>query len=78
LCDQQTVERIKQLIKAANLPVTAPSRFSPDDYLKAMGRDKKVSAGKIRIILNGAIGQAKIYSDIPLTQIKQAIVVHSA
>ncbi|MBF0193906.1 MAG: 3-dehydroquinate synthase [Magnetococcales bacterium] len=77
LCDQQTVERIKQLIKNANLPVSAPNHFSPDDYLKAMGRDKKVSAGKIRVILNGKIGQAKIYSDIPHSQIKQAIAAHS-
>jgi 3-dehydroquinate synthase len=77
LCDQQTVERIRQLIKKANLPATAPSHFSPDDYLQAMGRDKKVSGGKIRIILNGEIGQAKIYSDIPHAQIKQAIIAHS-
>ncbi|MBF0379674.1 MAG: 3-dehydroquinate synthase [Magnetococcales bacterium] len=78
LCDQQTVERIKQLLTQANLPVTAAKSFSPDDYIKAMGRDKKVAGGKIRVILNGSIGQAKIYSDIPHSQIKQAIVAHSA
>ncbi|MBF0358357.1 MAG: 3-dehydroquinate synthase [Magnetococcales bacterium] len=77
LCDQQTVQRIQKLIKNAGLPTTAPSHFSPDDYIEAMGRDKKVSGGKIRVILNGAIGQAKIYSDVPHKQIKEAIVAHT-
>ncbi|MBF0195958.1 MAG: 3-dehydroquinate synthase, partial [Magnetococcales bacterium] len=77
LCDQKTVERIQKLIKNAGLPITAPSHFSPDAYLEAMGRDKKVSAGKIRVILNGAIGRAKIYSDIPHQEIKEAIIAHT-
>jgi 3-dehydroquinate synthase len=77
LCDQDTVLRIQKLLQKAHLPITAPAHFSPDDYLEAMGRDKKVSAGKIRLILNGEIGTAKIYSDIPHEQIKQAIVAHT-
>jgi 3-dehydroquinate synthase len=77
LCDAQTVVRIQRLLQKANLPITAPSNFAPDDYLEAMGRDKKVSEGKIRVILNGDIGQAKIYSDIPHQQIKQAILAGS-
>lgn len=77
LCDQQTVLRISKLLQRANLPITAPGHFAVDDYLEAMGRDKKVSAGKIRLILNGEIGSASIHSDIPHQQIKQAILKHS-
>ncbi len=77
LSDEQTVLRIQYLLQKAGLPITAPGHFLPDAYLEVMGRDKKVSQGKIRLIVNSQIGKADIYSDIPHEQIKQAIIAHT-
>ncbi|MBF0455898.1 MAG: 3-dehydroquinate synthase [Magnetococcales bacterium] len=77
LCNRETVLRIKNLIQHANLPTTAPAHFTPEAYLEAMGRDKKVSGGKIRVILNGEIGTAELHTDIPPAQIKRAILAHT-
>lgn len=56
------VMRAQSLIAAANLPVKPPS-ISVDTALSLMQHDKKVQAGKIRLILLKALGQAVITAD---------------
>ncbi|NNM01837.1 MAG: 3-dehydroquinate synthase, partial [Gammaproteobacteria bacterium] len=62
--DKATVARIEALIEAAGLPVRPPP-LGADAMLEAMGRDKKVSAGRIRLVLLRALGQARVVGDYP-------------
>ncbi len=59
LCSDEDVAAIRDLLVSFNLPVTPPS-FPVDEYLSAMGRDKKVKEGVMRLILNQGIGNCKI------------------
>ncbi len=58
------VERIRQLLLRAGLPVHGPAGMRPESYLPHMMRDKKVSAGKLRLVLPVAIGRAEIHTGI--------------
>lgn len=58
--DQSVVERIKALIAASSLPVAAPAQMTPENFLAAMYRDKKVEAGTLRLVLITALGQAEV------------------
>jgi len=62
--DGADVERIKSLFAALQLP-TAPPPISVDDFMEAMSIDKKVMAGKIRLVLLQSIGSAEITADYP-------------
>ncbi len=61
LSDEQ-VGRIQQLIKQANLPITPPT-IKAATALDLMRHDKKVTAGKIRLILLQDLGKAVVTSD---------------
>jgi len=54
-CEAKDVDRIKGLLKAARLPVNAPS-FSSDEYLQAMQKDKKKTGSTINFVLLNCIG----------------------
>ncbi|MEZ5564106.1 MAG: 3-dehydroquinate synthase [Gammaproteobacteria bacterium] len=56
------VERIRQLFRRVHLPVSPPPA-EPGQFLAAMGMDKKVLAGEIRLVLLDRIGHARITSD---------------
>lgn len=62
-CSSTQVDAIDALLRAFSLTITPP-QFSLDDYLQAMGRDKKVRAGVLRFILNRGIGDSLI-GEIP-------------
>ena len=51
------VERIRNLLKRARLPVDGPN-LGPARYLELMGHDKKVAGGKIRYVLLRRLGEA--------------------
>lgn len=55
LCTAEQVAAIDALLGAFALPVVPPP-FPLEDYLRAMGRDKKVKAGVLRFVLNRGIG----------------------
>ena len=59
LCSRDDVAAIRDLLAAFNLPVNPPV-FSLDAFLAAMGRDKKVKAGVLRLVLNRGIGDCLI------------------
>jgi 3-dehydroquinate synthase len=59
LCSHQDVEEVRQLLLAFDLPVLAP-QYSADKLLEAIGRDKKVQTGLLRMILNRGIGDFEI------------------
>lgn len=59
LCSPQDVTAIKELLISFGLPVDPPA-YSVADYIQAMQRDKKVSEGVLRLVLNRGIGDCLI------------------
>jgi 3-dehydroquinate synthase len=70
---QQDVDRIKALLTAANLPVIAPTDMDFDNYIHHMLRDKKVKAGKLRLVLPVAIGRADLFTDVEQALLRAVI-----
>ena len=62
-------ERLRQLLSRFGLPVDPPA-LGCDRYLELMARDKKVEAGKLRLVLLEALGRATIRSDVPLAELR--------
>ncbi|MBV1787397.1 3-dehydroquinate synthase [Marinobacterium sp. D7] len=54
------VERVRNLIMAAGLPVEAPAEMTPEQFRQLMSVDKKVLDGRIRLVLMHAIGDAVV------------------
>ncbi len=72
LLSREDAARQRALLLAYGLPVSCPV-IDIDAALEHMCRDKKVRSGVMRWILPTAIGQAGIYSDVPLSSVRQAI-----
>jgi len=66
------VQRIRQLLTAAKLPLDAP-KLGVEKYLDLMQLDKKVADGKIRLVLQQAIGQSVITSDYDAEKLKETL-----
>ncbi len=56
LCFEDTVSKVKNLIKNSGLPADIP-KFSPEQYLNAMKLDKKVNERQIKFVLIKEIGK---------------------
>lgn len=67
------VERVKKLLLAAGLPVIPPVSISPSAFLDLMAVDKKVLAGKLRLVLMKSLGQAFVTADFPLAMLEQTL-----
>lgn len=70
---EEETQRVIQLLEKANLPVTGPKEMAPEDYLPHMMRDKKVSGGKLHLVLPKGIGQSELRADISREQVLKAI-----
>jgi 3-dehydroquinate synthase len=51
------------LIERAGLPVRPPAGMQADDFLRLMALDKKVAAGKLRLVLLRGLGDAIVTAD---------------
>ena len=60
LLRQDTVGRVSDILRRSGLPVLAPAQLTPAELLAHMSVDKKVKAGRIRLILLQALGEAVI------------------
>ena len=69
---KQDIVRIKKIFEAAQLPVIAPN-LGVDKYLDLMSMDKKVADGKIRLILQQAIGKSVITSDYDVELLNETL-----
>lgn len=67
------VSRLEKLLARANLPTTSPDTMQPEDYLPYMMRDKKVLAGKLRLVLLKSLGQAYVATDTAKDLVLNAI-----
>lgn len=66
------VQRIRAIMQAAQLPLNPPD-LGAEEYLRLMQLDKKVSDGRIRLILQQAIGKAIITADYDAEKLKQTL-----
>lgn len=68
-------QRIRQLLKAAGLPVALPesSSLNPTSFRQLMAVDKKVQDGRLRLILLKGIGQAVISEDFCTEALEQML-----
>ena len=66
------VARVRDLFARARLPVIGPN-LGAERYLDFMGHDKKVIAGKLRLVLLRRIGEAVTWGDAPEADIRAAI-----
>ncbi|MBN7123797.1 3-dehydroquinate synthase [Erwinia billingiae] len=69
----EDTDRIIRLLKRAGLPVTGPESMAAEAYLPHMMRDKKVLAGKLRLVLPLAIGQSEVRSGVAHDTVLAAI-----
>ena len=60
---REEAQQIKALIAAFGLPVS-PAHLNGNEMLQAMGMDKKVVDGTLRLVLVPSIGQAVVTQDI--------------
>ncbi|WP_040977178.1 3-dehydroquinate synthase [Necropsobacter massiliensis] len=65
--------RLEKLLARANLPTVSPDTMQPEDYLPHMMRDKKVLAGKLRLVLLKSLGRAYVTTDIDQASVIAAI-----
>lgn len=69
---QQDLERTRNIISRAQLPIICP-KIPLDDFLGYMAHDKKVLNGQLRLVLMKKIGQAVITKEFDVDLMKQAI-----
>ncbi len=66
------VERLANLIASAGLPVEPPP-IAADDWIVAMGLDKKVQGKKLRFVLLDAIGESHVTADYDQGRLDESI-----
>jgi 3-dehydroquinate synthase len=66
------VARVHAIHARARLPLKGPT-LGADRYLDLMGHDKKVIAGRLRLVLLKQIGTAVTWADAPQAEIRAAI-----
>jgi 3-dehydroquinate synthase len=65
--------RIETLIRRARLPTRAPQTLSVAQLRELMSVDKKVEAGKLRLVLPKGLGHAVITQDFPPTLLNETL-----
>jgi 3-dehydroquinate synthase len=66
------VDRVRNILARAGLPVTG-ARLGADRYLDLMGHDKKVIAGRLRLVLLKRLGEAMTFAGASAVDIRAAI-----
>ena len=69
------VERVRSLLQRAGLPVAAP-RIGAARGLELMGMDKKVLAGRIRLVLLRHVGEGGVAGDYPAEALQATLAGH--
>jgi 3-dehydroquinate synthase len=72
-CAPETRDRILGLFEKYLLPSRVPAEYAPDQIVEAMGTDKKIQDGKLRLILPREIGRVEIVSDVARPEIVRAL-----
>lgn len=67
------LERATRLIARVGLPTSPPDGMTPDQFRELMGLDKKVKAGKLRLVLLRSIGEAVLSADFDDTALQATL-----
>lgn len=65
--------RIKSILLKANLPIEAPAELSTQQFLDLMSVDKKVLAGKLRLVLLKAIGESFVTEEFRQSHLRELL-----
>ncbi|MCK8516844.1 3-dehydroquinate synthase [Methylonatrum kenyense] len=71
--DQQQFERARQLILRAGLPDAPPAGMSAERFLELMAVDKKAEGGRLRLVLQQAIGKAVVTDTVPMDSLRRTL-----
>ena len=69
------VQRVRTLLHRAGLPLQPP-RLGAECVLERMRLDKKVQAGRVRLVLLNALGRACVSADYPDSVLQQTLAAH--
>ena len=72
LLGEAEAARARRLIARAGLPVSGP-RLGAERYIELMRHDKKVAAGRLRLVLLKGLGQAVTSAEVPEADVAAAI-----
>ncbi len=67
------VERIGAIFKRAKLPIYPPNQLSNEQFMHYMAGDKKVQAGKVRLVLLKSIGEAYLTGNYPAEMLTKTL-----
>lgn len=67
------LDRLQDLLHRLQLPTAIPADLSAADLYRLMALDKKVLAGRMRLILMRGIGRAEIISDVSEDMVLEAL-----
>jgi len=70
---EANVERTRNIMLAANLPVTAPQGMTAKQFMDLMSVDKKVIDGQLRLVLLEAIGKGVVTADFAPELLQQTL-----
>lgn len=61
--NQEQMQRIQTILKSSRLPTNTPPELDAEKFMNLMAIDKKVKAGKIRLVLLKDIGESFVSDD---------------
>ena len=71
--DEANLKRIESLIANCKLPIWAPDSLSAEHFLDLMAVDKKVLAGKLRLVLIKGIGNSVVTADFSTQILRETL-----
>lgn len=71
---QADVARVRAILVRARLPVAAPARLTPEEFLGHMAVDKKNVDGRLRLVLLRQLGRAVVTEEAGAALLRQTLV----
>lgn len=71
--DAADAHRCIALIERSGLPVRPPTGMTPQDFTRNMALDKKVAAGRLRLVLLRTLGRAVVTADFEQVRLMQTL-----
>ncbi len=72
--DPSILQRTRALLELAGLPVTPPAGMTVETFKKLMAVDKKVQAGKLRLVLlKGPLGGCVVTGDFDPAKLDETL-----
>lgn len=73
LLARKDVDRVEKLLAVARLPVRAPEEINAERFNELMAVDKKVKAGRVRLVLLRKLGDAFICDDFDAVRLQETL-----